>query len=197
MRNTSMAVIAALALAASAAAQAQFYAGGNVGLGRTDVDCSEVDDCDKNAVGFKVYGGYRFDAGWAVEAGYFDWGKVTASGSLASEGLPSTMLSGSIESTGFGIGLAYFLPIPGEWTGVVRFGAVQNRSRVDISDPTLSFSESNSDWFTYVGLGVGYRLTPQFAITAEADFSRTRWGGGGEYESDNVQLYSIGLRYAF
>jgi len=105
MRKTSMAVVTVVALDASAAAQVQFYAGGDVGLGRVDVDCSEVDDCDKNAVGFKVYGGYRFDAGWAVEAGYFDWGKVTASGSLASVGLPSTMFSESIESTGFGIGL--------------------------------------------------------------------------------------------
>lgn len=197
MRKTKMAIVAAVALAASAAAQAQFYVGGNVGLGRTDVDCSEVDDCDKNAVGFKVYGGYRFDTGWAVEAGYFDWGKVTASGDLASVGLPSTNLSGSIESTGFGIGLAYFLPIPGDWAGVFRFGGVQNRSRVDISDGTVSIGESNSKFFTYVGLGLAYRLTPQLAIAAEADFSRTEWGGGGEYESNNVQLYSIGLRYSF
>jgi hypothetical protein len=29
-------------------------------------------------------------------------------------GLPSTVLSGSIDSSGFGIGLAYFLPVPGE-----------------------------------------------------------------------------------
>lgn len=197
MRKTKMAIVAAVALAASAAAQAQFYVGGNVGLGRTDIDCSQVDDCDKNAVGFKVYGGYRFDAGWAVEAGYFDWGKVTASGNLASVGLPSTVLSGSIDSSGFGLGLAYFLPVPGEWTGVFRFGAVQNRSRLEVSDGTLSTGETNSKVFTYVGLGLGYKLTPQLAITGEADFSRAQWGVGGAYESNNVQLYSVGLRYAF
>jgi hypothetical protein len=197
MRKTRLIIVAALALAASAAAQAQFYVGGNVGLGRTDVDCSGVDDCDKNAVGFKAYGGYLFDAGWAVEALYFDWGKVTASGNLAAVGLPATVLSGSIESSGFGIGLAYFLPVPGDWSGVFRFGAVQNRSKLDISDGSLATGETNSKVFTYVGLGLGYRLTPQFTVTAEADFSRAQWGLGGTYESNNVQLYSVGLRYAF
>jgi len=197
MRKAKMVFVAALALAASAAAQAQFYVGGNVGLGRVDVECSDIPDCDKTAVGFKAYGGYRFDNGWAVEAGYFDWGKATASESLASVGLPSSVLSMDVKSSGFGVGLAYFLPLPGEWTGVFRFGGAQNRGRIDATDGTLSIGESKSEIFAYGGLGVAYRLTPQLAIAAEADVSRTRWCFDGECGSANVQLYSIGLRYAF
>jgi OOP family OmpA-OmpF porin len=196
MHKLKMAFIAAVALGASAAAQAQFYLGGNVGLGRVDVDC-DVEDCDKNAVGFKVYGGYRFDNGWAVEGGYFDWGKATASESLASEGLPSTVLNADLKSSGFGVGLAYFLPFPGEWTGVFRFGGMQNRGKIDATAGGVSISESKNEIFAYGGLGLAYRLTPQLAITAEADFSRTRWCFDGECESANVQLYSIGLRYSF
>jgi OOP family OmpA-OmpF porin len=188
MRKPTMALVAAITLTTSAAAQAQFYAGGNVGLGRVDVDCSDIPDCDKNAVGFKLYGGYRFDNGWAVEGGYFDWGKATAS---------ESGLNLDLKSTGFGLGLAYFLPLPGDWSGLFRFGAAQNRGRLDATDGTLSVGESKNEIFAYGGLGLAYRLTPQFAITAEADFSRTRWCFDGECESANVQLYSIGLRYSF
>jgi OOP family OmpA-OmpF porin len=188
MRKLKMVFIAAVALAASAAAQAQFYVGGNVGLGRVDVDCSDIPDCDKTAVGFKAYGGYRFDNGWAVEGGYFDWGKATASDSG---------LSLDVKSTGFGVGLAYFLPLTEQWTGVFRFGGMQNRGRLDATDGTVSVGESKNEIFAYGGLGLAYRLTPQLAITAEADFSRTRWCFDGECESANVQLYSIGLRYSF
>lgn len=197
MRKIMTASVAALALAASAAAQAQFYAGGNVGLGRVAVDCEGSADCDTTAVGFKAYGGYRFDNGWAVEAGYFNWGKATASESLASVGLPASALSLDAKSSGFGAGLAYFMPLPGEWTGVFRFGGVQNRGRIDATDGSLSIGESKSEIFAYGGLGLAYKLTPQLSLAAEADFSRTRWCFDGECGSANVQLYSIGLRYAF
>jgi hypothetical protein len=90
-------------------------------VGRVGVDCSEIADCDKTAVGFKVYGGYRY----------------------------------------------------------------------------LSIGESKSEIFAYGGLGLAYRLTPQLAIAVEADVSPTRWCFDAECGSDNVQLYSIGLRYAF
>jgi OmpA-OmpF porin, OOP family len=197
MRQAKKALVAAAALAASAAVQAQFYMGGNVGLGHVDIECGDVGDCDKNAVGFKLYGGYRFDNGWAVEAGYIDWGKAAASESLASVGLPSSVLNLDLRSSGFGVGLAYFLPLSEGWTGVFRFGGVQNRGNLDATDGTLSVSESKGAFFAYGGLGVAYRLTPQLALAAEADFSRTRWCFDGECGSASVQLYSVGLRYAF
>ncbi len=193
MRKSTLAIVAAAALTASAAVQAQFYVGGNVGLGNISIDCSDTNDCDKTATGFKAYGGYRFENGWAVEAGYFDWGKATASFTDDD----STVLSGSASANGFGIGLAYFMPFSSEWVGVFRFGAIQNRGKLNISDGTVTVSGSKSEIFAYGGLGVGYNLTPRIAITVEADFSRARWGAEGVYESENVQIYTIGLRYSF
>lgn len=197
MCKTLLSIAAALALSAPIAAHAQFYAGGGLGLGHVSVDCSGVDSCDKNAFGFKAYGGYRFENGWATEISYFDWGQVKASGSLAAVGVPGTTLSGKLSAQGLGIGLAYFLPLPGEWVGLFRFGGVQNRSKFDVTDGTVSVGESKGAFFAYGGVGLAYRLTPQLSVTAEADFSRTKWGIDGEYEADNVQLYTVGLSYSF
>jgi OOP family OmpA-OmpF porin len=201
--------VAAAALLAVAGAQAQAYVGGNVGWGRVDVDCSDLDSCDKTNTGFKAYGGYRFSNNLAVEAVYFDWGKVTGQGTLdlPNEQLASlrarplstsiNSLSGDLEATGFGLGLAYFLPFATDFSGVARLGAVQNRGKIGISDSIMSTGAAKNSIQAYVGLGIGYNLTPNLAITAEADFSRVKWGAEGEYESDNVQLYTFGLRYSF
>lgn len=48
-----------------------------------------------------------------------------------------------------------------------------------------------------MGFGIRYNLTPNLAITGEADFSRVKHGTEGEYETDSVRLISLGLRYSF
>jgi OOP family OmpA-OmpF porin len=209
MRRWMLSSVAVAALLAAAGAQAQVYLGGNVGWGRFDVDCSDLDSCDRTNTGYKAYGGYRFENNFAVEAVYFDWGKVTAQGSLdTGNTLPAslrsspmstsiTTLSGDLKATGFGLGVAYFLPFAKDFSGVARLGAVQNRGKLSISDSVMSASSSKNSVQAYFGLGVGYNVTPNLAITAEADFSRVKWGAEGEYESDNVQLYTFGLRYSF
>jgi OOP family OmpA-OmpF porin len=209
MRKWILGSLATAALLATAGVQAQVYLGGNVGWGRVDVDCSDLDTCDKTHTGFKAYGGYRFSNNLAVEAVYFDWGKATGQGTLkppvttpaslrsSPMSTSGTALSGDLEATGFGLGVAYFMPFATDFSGVARLGAAQNRGKIGISDTLSVAGAAKNSIQAYFGLGLGYNVTPNLAITAEADFSRVKWGVEGAYESDNVQLYTLGLRYSF
>lgn len=111
-------------------------------------------------------------------------------------------VSGKLRATGFGVGVAYFMPFASNWSGVARLGVARNRGKVvtaTVSDGeiTESDSTSKSEMFPYFGVGIGYHVTPNLAITGEVDFSRVKYGADGKDEKDDVRLISIGLRYAF
>jgi OmpA-OmpF porin, OOP family len=204
--------LAMLSLSAAHAQGAQGYVGGGLGWTNISVDCSGLDQCDKSGTGGKLYGGYRFANQFAVEAVYINWGKATGSmteGFLAGPGLAvpleasPIMVTSDLElkTTGIGIGVAYFMPFSTNWDGVARLGVMRNDGKLRLTASAKGFTESLTETkkatFAYFGLGVGYKLTPNLAITGEADFSRVKYGFEGEYETDNVRLLSIGLRYAF
>jgi OmpA-OmpF porin, OOP family len=77
-KRLGMTAFATLALMGAMAAQADtqpgFYAGAGIGSTKLGDDISGVDDSD---TGFKIFGGYNFNANWGVEASYFDFGEVS------------------------------------------------------------------------------------------------------------------------
>ena len=98
-KRLGMTVIAALALAASMAAQADtqpgFYAGAGIGttkVGDDDFDEAGIDTTD---TGFKIFGGYTFNENWAAEVSYFDFGEASASAGGDSVSVGVTGLSAS------------------------------------------------------------------------------------------------------
>ncbi|MBA4176312.1 MAG: hypothetical protein C0505_07095 [Leptothrix sp. (in: Bacteria)] len=215
MRKLLLPVAFGLAMLSMSAAQAQSgqgYLGGAVGLGNISVNCADLESCDKSNTGGKLYGGYRFPSHWAVEAVYFDWGKVTgrytdtvvpAAGNavpLATSPITVTV-DGKLRASGWGLGAAYIAPLASHWNGVARLGVMRNKGKITGTGSalgvTLSETSSTSATFAYFGLGVGYNLTPNLAITGEADFSRVKYGAEDAFDKDNVRLLSLGLRYAF
>jgi hypothetical protein len=124
-----------------------------------------------------------------VELVYFDWGKARASGTDA-----GTTFSGDVSAQGFGLGVAYFMPFSPEWSGVARLGATQTDAKFSVAG---SGSWTNKDPYAYYGLGVAYHFDKNLALTGEADFSRAKYGAKGLYETANVRLLSIGLRFLF
>lgn len=205
--------LAMLTLSTAHAQGAQAYVGGGLGWGNISVDCADLATCDKSNTGGKLYGGYRFASDWAVEAVYFNWGKVKAQ-STELVSLPASAravplvsspimvtVDGQLKATGLGIGVAYFMPFASDWNGVARLGIMRTDGKItgtgSAQGVTYSESSSKKSTLAYFGFGVGYNLTPSLALTGEADFSRVKYGLEGEYETDNVRLISIGLRYAF
>jgi OmpA-OmpF porin, OOP family len=194
MRKSQLSIAIGLALLAATAVQAQGYVGGGLGWGNVSVDCS---DCDKSSTGGKLYGGYRLGNALAVEAMYV---KVWRAGTLDVSPIPMTV-DAELKATGYGLGVAYFMPLGSQWNAVARLGVMRNEGDVKLTASakgmTDSVSEAKTGTFAYFGFGVGYSLTPALALTGEADFSRVKYGFEGEYEKDNVRLISIGLRYSF
>lgn len=189
------AIVAAIALMAAASAQAQGYAGINVGGSRINVDCAGFTTCDKSDTGYKLYGGYDFGGGLAGEVVYFDWGKVKATGALDLGNGPVTG-SGKLKADGFGAGVAYFFPVSPEWVPVVRAGIVRNTGKVDLTPSVggITLSDKQSSTTAYFGLGIGYKVGPNLFVTGEWDFSRVKYL---ETEKDDMSLLTIGLRYKF
>ena len=197
MRITTLSPVAGLVLMAASSAHAQAYVGGNVGGASISVDCSGLPNCDRSETGFKAYGGYRFGQGFAVEGVYFDWGKATAQGGTQ---------SAEQKASGLGLGVAYFLPFATDFSVVGRLGAVRNRSKWGVNGPALGISGPNvgvsesgttNSWQAYAGIGVAYKLMPNLAVTAEADFSRIKVNPAGVSDTSRSQLYSLGLRLSF
>lgn len=219
MRKTYLSIAATLAMAVAASASAQGYVGGGLGWSRVGIDCSGLDgggvvvQCDKTSTGGKLYGGFRVAEQLAVELVYFDWGKATGEGTMpASTVVPSsalkrplavgdTVLSGRLQATGFGIGGAYIVPFGRDWSALARLGVAWNSGKLDASasDGTTSTSRSVSKRSAqpYAGFGVGYQVTPKVGITGEVDFSRVKYGAVGAFETDSVQLVTLGLRFMF
>lgn len=192
MNRSKLIAAAGLMALAATSAQAQFYVGGNIGWSRISVDCSGVSNCDRSDTGYKAYGGYRFEQGFALEGGYFDWGEATA----REQDYYGT-LSASLKGSGWGLGVAYFIPFATDFSAVVRVGAVRNEGKVRVSGMGSSMSDSTNSWQAYGGIGIAYNVMPNLAITAEADFSRVKYGLGGDTDTDTAQLYTFGLRFSF
>jgi OmpA-OmpF porin, OOP family len=197
MKKSLLSLAAGLLMLGASAVQAQGYVGLAGGQSRYDIDCTGLNTCDKTDTGYMLYGGLRLPSPFAVEAVYFDWGKATGSGSGVVLGLSGTG-QGDVKATGFGLGVACFVPMSTSWSGVARLGVMQNRATTSVSGSNGVTSASASDTFTatfpYYGLGIGYNLTPNLAITGEADFSRVKYLDDSKA---NVQLLSLGIRYSF
>lgn len=173
------------ALMFSAAASAQGYAVVSVGSSKLNVDCTGTTSCDDSGTGFKLLGGYKFQPNMAVELGYFDFGKATATvGALAAEN----------KNSAFGAGIAFHHNISPNWPIVARLGIAQVKTTISGSFPGFgSASDSESNAALYGGVGIGYRLSPTVSIDGTWDFSKSEYGG----ETGNINVFSVGLTFWF
>lgn len=207
MEKSLLAVAAGTALMAATAVNAQGYAGAGVGPARIDVDCAGFASCDKSSTGYKLYGGYQFGGGFAVEGVYFNWGKAKASGDFEfiDDVLGTvTVNDGKVEVKAYGVGagIAYFFPVTPQWTPVVRLGIVRNKAKssfrgtvaVGELTETVSGSETNNHTAPYFGVGIGYKVMPSLTLTGEVDFSKVKYADG---EKANTRLVTVGLRFSF
>src|SRR6185295_4339878 len=98
-KRLGLTAIAAFALAASMAAQADtqpgFYAGAGLGTTKIADDAFDGSGIDESDTGFKIFGGYVFNENWGVEVSYFDFGEASASGGGDSVSIGVSGLSAS------------------------------------------------------------------------------------------------------
>ncbi len=175
------------------------YLGAGVGQSRGNVDTTGIAGSkDENDVGFKVFAGYRFHRNVAVEAGYYDLGKLKFSGALAGAIPPfaaGTAVSGSSRTRAGAVSVVGIMPLGSEFSLLGKLGVSYSRQTTDISVGGLSGSvKDNATELTY-GLGARYDFTPNVGVRAE--WERFRVGGNNGGGKNDIDLYSVNLLYTF
>ena len=133
--------------------------------------------CDDSDTAAKVFGGWRFNRFFALEASYIDWGEV--SGTVSIGGAPSGVAS---EQQSMGLAAVGNLPLTRQ---ISLFGKVGRlRTEQEIRSPG-SRSVTESEW--HYGLGFRYAATRNLAVRGE--WERT--------EKLEVSMLSLGVEYSF
>jgi len=148
-KRLGLSALAALALMAATAVQADtqpgFYAGAGIGtttVGDDDFDGPGIDDSD---TGFKVFGGYYFNENYGVEVGYFDFGEASAS--LGGDSL-------SVGVSGLAASVVGRLPVSDMFSLYGKLGFASYDVDVDFNIAGFgSGSESDSDSDLIYGVG--------------------------------------------
>lgn len=156
------------------------YVGANIGGANWSNDCgNNIFNCDDNAVGWKIYTGGLISRMVGLELGYVNFGRPEIGG-------------GKWKAHGVNASVVANLPIE-PVNLFARFGTTYGWTRTE-AQPGSGLRTGKDDGFGLAyGLGVGYDLTPRMQVTAEWDRNTFRFVNGNE----DLDLYSIGLRYRF
>lgn len=202
-----LAVIAALASQYATASDSNWYGGINVGQSRSNIDdyrianellgagltMTSINDDDRD-IGYKLYGGYKFNRNFALEGGYFDLGKFA----FGATTVPAGTLNGSIKLRGFNLDLVGILPITKKLSALGRVGVNYAEAKdtfsgtgaVNVLNPNPSKRDTNYKY----GLGVQYDFTESLGMRVEAERYRINDAVGNK---GDIDLISIGLVYSF
>lgn len=183
-------LIGALALAMSSAVFAENYLGAAIGASNIETDCGSPASCDSGDTGFKLYAGFDLAHrasinGLALELGYIDFGKASASFGAA---------RGSVEVSAVTFAAALRAHFTPALAGVARLGLgyVDGKASGSVAGFSTG-SESSSELKLYGGLGLEYTLNKQFKLVGSADFTTYDTG----HNSGSASLVSIGAQYGF
>jgi len=175
-------ILLAAALAASCGlASAQGYVGALVGLTSIAIDCAPGLSCDDSDTGFKLYGGYEVAPNIAIEVGYTNFGKVSASAGAYNAELKGTALS---------LVGAFRVAFSPEFTGVARLGLASVKGKV--SD-NVGGSASDSSIKLYTGLGLEYAMSKDIKLVGAFDLTNVEVDG----DSGTAYIAGVGAQIGF
>jgi OOP family OmpA-OmpF porin len=179
---------AAAALLLAGAAHAEGYFGVGGGVTSNDVDCTGASSCDRTATGLKLFGGYKFNRTLAIEGGYYNFGKVTAT-------VPVDFfdVDVAVKPVAYVVNVALHGDLTPQVNVVGRLGVASTHLRVDGSTQGITVTDSENSTQPFTGFGIGYRLNPTMTMGLDADFTRAKYDG----ESISVQLYTASFSWSF
>jgi OOP family OmpA-OmpF porin len=170
LRLTLLALAFAPPLAAAAGPgkdQRGFYAGAAVGPSRAEDWCGPFFDtvvlsCDNSELGYKVFGGYRFNDFLGVEAAYVDFGRFSADLVILGDAV-----SDKARFRGGTAQAVLYLPITGQFDLFGKAGGIYWDVRSDTTINGAPANRSGNGFDVAVGIGAQYSLTRHFALRAE------------------------------
>jgi OOP family OmpA-OmpF porin len=161
-----------------------FYGGLGLGRSKTDVNAGAVSG-DDTTNAWKGFAGYQFNRYFAVEGGYLDLGRASATGPAGAV---------STDSTAWQASLVGSLPLSQQFAFTGKLGVA--RTDTDMSGIVGGAPLATSDRTTEpaYGLGLRYDFTKAFGVRGE--WERLRAGGGAFGKSD-VDLFTVNGIYRF
>lgn len=214
-RILGAAVLLAVPVFCSQAAELGFYVGGSYGNGSKTIDkafydqltlgiynnigfipADLVSSIDTDNPGYGFVGGYRLNTHLAVEGGYMYLGKVRyqtrSNGTAATPGTLS--LTTNSETAGFALTALGILPLNYRWELYARAGILlaSNELTVFITDGTVSDSGTDNSSSTDLLAGAGVGFTFAEIYTVRGEYQRVFDAGDddtvGEGDQDTVTL---------
>lgn len=146
---------------------------------------------DTRGKAFKVFGGYQFNRHIALQAGYFNLGKIGFSADTA----PPGTLDGAFKVQGFDLDLVGTLPLTDRLSALAGIGGQYAKTKADFrasgaANPvTAQRKESGSTKVKY-GAGLQYALSPAMLLRGEVERRRITDSVGGR---GNINVASLSL----
>jgi len=204
-------VLATLAGQALAQQAGPWYGGLSAGTSSASIDSGALpiagapatslskDDSD---TGFKIYGGYRFNRHFALEAGYTDLGTFGATRTVLAS--PGGTLRAETKVSGVHFDAVGILPLAERFSLFGKVGGYYNEVKTTLSTtggvsllPGVAASRSHSDVNLKYGIGAGFDFTERFGLRAEwerhSDLGDTSTTG----TQGDVDLVSVGVVFRF
>ena len=190
------AILGLVAAAAAAPAAAQndsgLYIGGSFGLAHYYEGCkSFLVPCDDRDTAFRIFGGYRFNKYWSLEAAWFDLGEASGDGLF--NGVQTHLTE---HAEGFDFGAVFTVPVWRELSLLGRVGVHQSRMIIEQTQGGVAQSVAGNNTGYYVGGGAQYTFGP---IGVRAEWMRYGDVGttGATIIQDDVDFFSVGLLWRF
>lgn len=182
MKKNMLIALAAAAVLAPVAAQAESYVGANVGRSEQKLTVDGVAAFKDNDTAFKIYGGYQFTPVFGIEAGYADLGKaeITAGGLSAGANPKSIYLAGTAT-----LQLRKF----------ALFGKVGAASNRTTFSATGEADEKEKNSTVLLGVGGSFAITPTvLAVVEYENFGKVVDEDGANLKAN---VLSFGIRAQF
>ena len=210
-RKLSLTALALLGAVSSTCAMADdapgWYVGGNVGRTQADFDNERITNTlagqgfrvtstteRDHDTGYKIFGGYQLSRNFALEAGYFDLGKLNYGFTT----LPAGSFNSETRVRGLNLDLVGILPLSDRFSVFGRVGANYAQTKSSFSrTPNLAlnnFDSRNKDTHVKVGLGLQYAITPALSIRGELERYRI---SDPIRNKGYIDMASVGLVYRF
>lgn len=214
MKKTIIASALLLASGFALAQQPGFYIGGSIGGATADVGDADRElsaaftsvgatnintTSDDTDFSYKLFAGYKFNKNFAVEGGYADLGKYTASGSSLLRGRTLTADADS-EAYAVFVDVVGILPASEEFSVFGKVGGAYAHTKTNSSASFVGLSASDnatsSKFVPKLGLGAQYYVTKAVALRAEYEYY-FNVGDKNETGESDVQVFTVGLTYGF
>jgi OOP family OmpA-OmpF porin len=202
-----------LAVASNAAFTQQsdkgWYGGISVGRSKVDIDDSFVAVAgatassitkDEKDTGYKLYAGYQFNRNFALEGGWTDFGRFSATNTVTAPAAGS--LRSTIKASGLHLDAIGILPIQSGFSLFGKIGTIYTTTKGSDTTtgavvllPGANPNPRRREWNLKYGIGAAYDFTNTVGVRAEYEVAR-KVGDVNTGEGD-IGLWSIGVVVRF